>query len=122
MAAEHPTDRRALWAAGLLLVGVIFAGTLVAAATLDGGPRRDTQGQLTEEGGAKPHIIPRPNEGRAPQDPGDPGGWEQLALLGTIVVALGAITVVVARGGRRARANRAAWLAAGRSGHDGALP
>lgn len=115
-------DRRTvIWSATLLVV-VIFAGMFVVAAALDDGPRRDTQGQLTEEGGAKPHIIPRPNEGRAPTDPGDPGGWEQLTLFGVLAVALVGIGVVVARGGgARARAGRAAWRAAAASGHDGAV-
>lgn len=119
--SRDSADRRSIWAAGLLLVGVIFVGMFVVAATLGDGPRQDTKGQLTEDGGAKPHIIPRPNEGRAPEDPGDPGGWAQLMLLGLIVVSLGGITVVITRGTRRARSNRQEWLAAAQSGHDGAV-
>lgn len=52
-------------------------------------------------------IIPRPNTGRAPEDPGDRGGWLQLGLLALIlaVVALGGLHLwrqsAKARGGRR---------------------
>lgn len=114
-------ERRGRWIAATLLLGVVVVGVVIVSLSVDEGPRKDTQGQLTEQGGAKPHIIPRPNEGQAPQDPGDPGGWEQLGLFGMIVGGLGVITLVVVRGSARVRANRAAWLAAGGSGHDGAV-
>lgn len=130
MAAPAPRSsdatarRTAIWAA-LLLAGAIVGGVVGVAVLTDGstgGTRRDTQGQLAEGGGAKPHIIERPNSGRAPKDPGDRGGWEQLSLLGLIVVAVVAIVVVAVRGGgARARAGRAAWRAAAESGHDGAV-
>ena len=109
-------------AAGLILGVVILLGVVIVAATSDPGPRRDTQGQLTEDGGAKPHIIPRPGEGRAPQNPGDRGGSEQLALFGVMAVALGGIGFMALRGGRRARTGREAWKAAARSGGEGGPP
>ena len=124
-AAEAAATRRtAIWAAVVLTVAIV--GGVVAVATLTdgnaGGPRRDTQGQLTDAGEAKPHIIERPNSGTAPKNPGDRGGWEQLSLLALIVVVVGAIVVVAVRGGgAKARAGRAAWRAAARSGHDGAV-
>lgn len=106
------------WAAAILAIAII-GGTVAVAAFVDDGPRRDTQAQLAEDGGAKPHIIERPNSGRAPENPGDRGGWEQLALLGLIVVAVAVIGVVAVRGGgARARAGRAAWRAAAESGRD----
>ncbi|MGI8710340.1 MAG: hypothetical protein ACR2LA_05030 [Acidimicrobiales bacterium] len=112
-------DRRTVfWAAAILAIAII-GGTVAVAAFVDDGPRRDTQAQLAEDGGAKPHIIERPNSGRAPENPGDRGGWEQLALLGLIVVAVAVIGVVAVRGGgARARAGRAAWRAAAESGRD----
>lgn len=40
-------------------------------------------------------IIPGPNEGSEPQDPGDPGGWLQVSLFflvcGAILVIVGAV-------------------------------
>jgi hypothetical protein len=51
-----------------------------------------------------PKIITRPEDGRAPQQPGDPGGWEQLALLGVIVLGLGTVGLLIWRSSRRARA------------------
>lgn len=114
-------DRRTVILSAVILAVAIVGGTAVVAALVDDGPRQDTQGQLTEQGGAKPHIIPRPNEGREPQDPGDRGGWAQLTLLGVIVVSVIGIAVVVVRGSAGARAGRAAWLAAAETGRDGAL-
>lgn len=114
-------DRRTLILAAGLLAGVIIAGMVVVALSVDEGPRTDTQGQLAEQGGAKPHIIPRPNDGHPPEDPGDRGGWEQLSLFGVLAVAIVGIGVMVFRGGRSARANRAAWRAAAATGRDGAL-
>jgi hypothetical protein len=35
-----------------------------------------------------PSALPRPNSGRKPETPGDPGGWQQAALFGTILLAL----------------------------------
>ncbi|MGI8756606.1 MAG: hypothetical protein ACR2MB_12255 [Acidimicrobiales bacterium] len=124
--APRPSDaaarRTAFWAA-LLLAGAIVGGVVGVAVLTDGsagGNRRDTQGQVAEDGGAKPHIIERPNSGRAPKHPGDRGGWEQLALLALMTAAVVAIVVVAVRGGgARARAGRAAWRAAAESGRDG---
>ncbi len=99
----------------------IVGGVAIVAATTDFGPRRDTQGQLPEDGGAKPHIIERPNTGHAPENPGDRGGWEQLSLLGLIIAAVVVIIAVGVRGGgAKARAGREAWKAAAETGRDGA--
>jgi len=100
---------------------VLIVGVVAVAATVSDGPRRDTQNQLAENGGAKPHIIPRPDDGHAPTGAGDRGGWEQLALMGLMTAAVVGIGLVIFRGGRKARENRAAWREAGRSGVDGAL-
>ncbi len=53
------------------------------------------------EGGDLPGVIPRPNQGREPQQPGDPGGWLQLTLAGIVVVAVTVIFTVVARSAAR---------------------
>lgn len=113
-------DRRTVIGAAVLLAVAIIGGTVAVAVFVDDGPRRDTQGQLAEDGGAKPHIIERPNSGTAPQDPGDRGGWAQLGLLALIVAAVTAIGLIALRGGAKARAGRAAWRAAAESGRDGA--
>ena len=72
----------------LVLLVAIVGGTALVSLFVDDGPRKDTWGQLEEEGGSKPHIIPRPNSGKAPEEAGDRGGWAQLSLLGLIVVVL----------------------------------
>ena len=114
-------DRRTLVVSALALIVVIVGGMAIVAITTDAGARKDTQGQLPEEGGAKPHIIPRPGEGQAPSSPNERGGSEQLALFGFVMAAIVGIGVVVFRGGKRARVGREEWLAAGRTGHDGVL-
>ena len=104
--------RRAFILAGLALTLVVVIGVVAVTLTSDPGPRRDTQGQLTEDGGAKPHIIPRPGEGKAPENPGDRGGWEQLALFALMLAAMVGIGFVIFHGSRKTRAARARWLAA----------
>jgi hypothetical protein len=48
-----------------------------------------------------PGIIPEPDAGRAPEDPGDRGGALQLAVLGLILVALAVIVWRIVRSARR---------------------
>ena len=110
--APSSPDRRTLVLSALVLGLVLTAGVIFVALTVDSGTRKDTQGQLQEDGGAKPHIIPLPNSGTAPKNPGDRGGWEQLMLFGLMTVGVGVIGVFALRGNRSARANRAAWRAA----------
>lgn len=114
-------DRRTVVLSAVLLVVAIVGGTALVATLADDGPRRDPAEQLTDAGAPAPAIIPRPNEGRPPEDPGDRGGWAQLVLLGLIVTSVAGIAVVVVRGSGASRARRAAWLAAAESGRDGAL-
>lgn len=67
------------------------------------GPRKDRAVQLEEQGGAKPHIIPRPGEGHAPKHPNDRGGWQQFMVLGLMVAGVGLIGGLAWRSSRRAR-------------------
>jgi hypothetical protein len=50
-----------------------------------------------------PGIIPQPNSGRAPRDPGDRGGWWQEALFFSICAALLAMAGLVWRDSRKQR-------------------
>lgn len=110
-------DRRTIWISAAVLFGVLIIG--IGAMALFADPGNEPQPTTTESG--SPHIIDRPNSGTAPTSNGDRGGWEQLLLLGGIVVAIGGIGYVVFRGGSQAKANRERWKAAGESGRDGAL-
>lgn len=59
---------------------------------------------LPEPGRGVPgNIIPEPNTGIAPEEPGDRGGWQQWAVLGLIVAGLAVIAVVVTRESLRKR-------------------
>ena len=52
-------------------------------------------------------VIPAPNSGRAPTDPGDPGGWGQLLLFGVLFVGSAIVFGrVLWAGHQRSRANR----------------
>lgn len=60
--------------------------------------------------------IPRPNSGAAPENPGDRGGYLQLALLGITVLGVGTIGFLAIREGRQNLARqRADWEAASTS-------
>jgi hypothetical protein len=110
-------DRRTIWISAAVIFGVLIIG--IGAMAIFADPGSEPQPTATDSG--SPHIIDRPNSGTAPKSNGDRGGWEQLLLLGGIVVAVGGIGYVVFRGGGQARANRERWKAAGTSGQDGAL-
>ncbi|MEZ5203046.1 MAG: hypothetical protein R2701_01270 [Acidimicrobiales bacterium] len=99
-------------AAGLLF-GAILIGVLALTVFSDPGTPTKPDNKVS--------IIPQPNQGVAPENGGDRGGWEQLALLGTIIVVVAGIGVIAVRGRGTARPGRAAWEAAGASDHDGAV-
>jgi hypothetical protein len=116
--------RKTIWLAALVMIGLTGLGILAVGAFAPsdtGGGRKDTQGQLTEQGGDKPHIIERPNSGTAPKTNGDRGGWEQLSLLAVLIVAMGGITFMMVRSRGGAQAGRAAWRAAAATGRDDAV-
>lgn len=51
-------------------------------------------------------IIPQPNSGQEPEDPGDRGGSLQTALFFGLIVAVVAAVAVLVRQSRKARAER----------------
>ena len=51
-------------------------------------------------------IIPKPDSGAEPEEPGDRGGSLQVILLGLIGVAITGMAVYIARQSRSARAER----------------
>ncbi len=69
-------------------------------------PPGDTRCQATQRQAERPGIIPRPGEGQAPDEPGDRGGWEQLAVLAVLILALVLIMSLIVRNARRARTLR----------------
>lgn len=100
--APPPIRRRTLAISAAVLAVVVVLGVVAVAGT-EYGSRDDRDVELEEQGGAKPHIIPRPDEGQAPEDPGDRGGWAQLLVLGLVVAGLGLIVVLIWRSGRAGR-------------------
>ena len=81
--------------ATVLLVSALQVGP---AAAQDPGSTSTTLSEVTDTG-----IIPEPNTGVEPQDPGDRGGALQLAVLGLVVLAIGGAVFVVVRQSRGAR-------------------
>ena len=112
-------ERRRFVVAGALFIGaLIVLITLVAVLGGGSGDERqttvttvacapdDTACRIAQQSAGRPSIIPEPGEGRAPDDPGEPGGWAQVALFGVIVAALGAIVALIVRSTRRAADRR----------------
>ncbi len=116
VAAPPPSDpqerRRLVLAAALFFGGLVVVIAAVALLSGDAGdarPSATTQACATDDAEClaaqqsveRPGIIPRPGEGQAPDEPGDRGGWEQIALFGVLVGALALIVVLVVRAARR---------------------
>ena len=112
-------SRRSLWIAAAILFGAMTVGVLAVAVF-----SKPTSAPVTAPaGGEPPKSIPLPNSGQKPEKPGDRGGWEQLLLFSVVCLSVTAIFAGATRGGsKKAKAGRAAWKAAGESGHDGAVP
>lgn len=109
--ANSTPDRKVLILAACVLFGAILLGAIYVAASAE-DPPVTTNSEATLAGEGRPRSIPQPGQGTSPQRGGDRGGWEQLALMGLILGALLVIGVLALRGGSKAKANRAAWLAA----------
>lgn len=114
--APEVSERRSILLAGAGLFGALLVLVVVAIVFSGGAGDPDPVTTSTvacaagdevclaaQRPGERPGIIPHPGDGRTPADPGEPGGWEQLALLGVILVAVAAITTVVVRSARRSR-------------------
>ena len=117
---ETPSaERRRLVVAGAACFGVLIV--LIEIAAIVGGSSGDERRTsvstiacepddavcLAEQrSGERPGIIPQPGEGHTPADAGEPGGWEQIALFGVLVVALVVIVALVVRSTRRAAGRR----------------
>lgn len=82
------------------LVTSIVAGAAPSAA---GEPSTTTR---PGDGPPAPDIIPEPDSGTEPEDPGDRGGALQAVLFVAVLGGLGTIGFLVVRESRRARADR----------------
>jgi hypothetical protein len=82
-----------------LLRGVVLAVAMSVSLTLGAAPAMaQNQPDVPVQ-----HIIPRPNSGQKPEDPGDRGGSLQLGLLALVCVTLAGGTFHVIRISRKAR-------------------
>lgn len=106
-------DRRAIVVASAILFGVLavmLAIALITAPWVEGSSadRRAARNDAI----ARDQSVARPDYGHKPHHPGDPGGWEQLALGGLLAVALVGGTWRVVHVSRKAKATRRSTAAA----------
>lgn len=94
----------ALAAATALVLGLAIVTPAPTVAQDDGDPEAPAG-----------EIIPEPNSGEAPEEAGDRGGALQLALLGTVTLAVACIAVYLVGRSRPAREARARRVAAARA-------
>lgn len=120
MATETPAgERRRLIIGGGAFFGVLVV--LIALVAIFGGSSADERNttvtteacapddatcRAAQQSGERPGIIPEPGAGRAPDEPGEPGGREQVALFFALIAALGVIIALVVRSTRRAAGRR----------------
>lgn len=83
-----------------MVVALVLALGLPSAVTV-----ATAQDAPPSTGAPAPHMIPRPNEGRAPTEAGDRGGALQLLVLSLVVVGIGGAVLHLTRVSRRARAH-----------------
>ncbi|MCP4436354.1 MAG: hypothetical protein GY812_12790 [Actinomycetia bacterium] len=95
-------------AAAILAVGFVLV-TFGSTASAHGNQSDDapvTTSTLPESNADIGRIIPLPNSGQEPQDPGDPGGWQQVALFFLVCAVILAMAGWVIWRGRVNRARR----------------
>lgn len=102
--AEVVATRSALrpWLPAIILVAILVVSAVAFA--LSANLFKPTNGSAPAAAQAqRMPAIDRPYSGAAPTRPGDRGGWEQLALLGLLVTALGGGTAGLVYSSRRAK-------------------
>ena len=100
-----PTTRRAALVVLAILMAVLARPVLAAAQ--DATPSSPTPTVEVDADSPVGQIIPKPNSGAAPEEPGDRGGYLQVGLLYLMlaVIALGALHLW--RQSKKLRATRA---------------
>ncbi len=91
-------------AAVVLAIAVVVGAPGPLASTAPTGAQEPTATTTTLP--PAPDIIPRPDQGVAPQDAGDRGGALQATLFFLVIGGVGVIALLVVRESRRARAGR----------------
>ncbi len=96
------------WVPSIALIVLIVALTLafMAGSSAFKAEAERTGADAGPVAGQRMPAIEQPYSGQKPERPGDRGGWEQLALLGLIVAALGGGTLALMASSRRARRAR----------------
>lgn len=113
--------------AAVVVFGAITIGAIVvvlAPGSDEKGPGAPTTSLVVGPDGStvpvvdQPSSLPKPDSGRAPEDSGDPGGWEQTLIFVLVVLAMGGLGLALARGTRRTRAAKQRWIDAAQPGRE----
>jgi hypothetical protein len=99
------SERRRYLIAGIVMALAIVGLALLVGLLADDPPR--SQQRPRENTAEKPEMIPQPGSGRAPEQPGDPGGWQQAAVFGVMVAGMATLALLAWRSSVRARQRRA---------------
>jgi hypothetical protein len=99
--AAPRSERRRYLIAGVAMALVLVGLALLVGLLADDPPRSQQRPQ--ENTAEKPQMIPQPGTGRAPEQPGDPGGWQQLAVLVVMVAGMAVLAALAWRSSVRAR-------------------
>ncbi len=96
--------RRAFWKAGLIMtVGIVALIVLFVLLSPSPGPGLTQQQEINKLQTQAPQIIPNPDEREKATNPGDPGGWEQVMLLGVMVTGMVTVGGLAYRASRKAK-------------------
>jgi hypothetical protein len=100
--------------AAVLIACVLVLAPAAASAQTDTTPSPSTTLFVAE--GESNSIIPQPNSGRAPQQPGDRGGWLQTVTFLLVIGGMGTVVGVIARAtAKKTRAAKTAMESAERA-------
>jgi hypothetical protein len=94
------------------VLGLLLAAVLISA-YVGYHPTAEQRAEARNEALAQPQSISGPDYGQKPTNPGDPGGWEQLAVGGLIGVALAGGAAFVIRSSYKAKRAREQAAGAG---------
>jgi hypothetical protein len=104
------SEQRAFWRAAIIMSGAIVVLIVLFVIFYPSpGKGLSHQEQLELSRTRAPQIIPTPADRNVVTQPGDPGGWEQVMLLGVLLAGLAVVAFLAWRSMRKAkpRAGRA---------------
>ena len=103
-APPESDGRRAFWRAAAIMTAIIIVLiVLFVVFSPSPGPGLTQQQEIQKLETQAPQIIPSPDDRERATNPGDPGGWEQVMLLGVMVTGMLTVGGLAFRASRRAK-------------------